>query len=62
MPEFSKFLQPVLGFLTQCDNFYQLLLFPGISNSIYLIVTISFYSEIYFTPIHRVPKSTTMSG
>jgi len=62
MPEFSKILQPVLGFLTQCDNFPQLLLFPGISNSIYLIVTISFYGEIYFTPIHRVPRSATMPG
>ena len=62
MPEFSKILQPVLGFLTHCDNFSQLVLFPGISNRIYIVVTISFYSEIYFTPVHRVPRSTTMPG
>lgn len=49
MPEFSKILWPVPGFLTHGDNFYQLLLFPGISNRIYPIVTISFNSEIYFT-------------
>ena len=62
MPEFSKFLRPVLGFLTHCDNFYRLLLYPGISNTIYPIVTISFYGEIYFTRIKRVSSSTSMPG
>jgi len=62
MPEFSKILRPVPGFLTHGDNLYQVLLFPGISNRIYRIVTISFYSEIYSTPVHRVPRSTTMPG
>ena len=62
MPEFSKILRPVLGFLPQCDNFYRLLLFPGISNTIYPIVTISFYGEIYFTAKYNFGMKMLMRG